>query len=241
MDIWNDEQTMMVLHGGQVLEDYNPNESSKIRKRILQYHWNHDQLMFKTLVILKPKEHKQIILDLHIEIGHFGERCKLVEVNKRYYWHNRTNEVKVVVRSCKQCQLVRRTGSIRSEIEELRTIPILNQFYQVALNTNGHLPKTNSGNKYIFVAVDHYSKWVEAKAIANHGVKTTARFLEDEIICSIGVPKHVLKDNGGEWGAEFDQLCKNYGIDHQYTAPWWPGCNGMAKRLVKTDDLCKEG
>ncbi len=42
MDIWNDEQTMTVLHGRQVLEDYNLSESSRIRKRILQFHWNHD-------------------------------------------------------------------------------------------------------------------------------------------------------------------------------------------------------
>ncbi len=78
--------------------------------------------------------------------------------------------------------------------------------------------KTNSGNKYILVAIDHYSKWVEAKAIIDHGVKTITRFLEDEIICSIGVPNHVLTDNGGKWATKFDQLCKNYGIDHQYIA-----------------------
>ncbi len=71
--------------------------------------------------------------------------------------------------------------------------------------------------------------------------KTNNGFLS-HVVSKEGIqPKHVLKDNGGEWGAEFNQLCKNYGIDHQYTAPWWPGCNGMAKRLVKTDDLCKEG
>jgi hypothetical protein len=51
MDIWN-EQTMMVLHGP------NPCEINMIRKRVLQYHWNHDQLMFKTLVVPKQKKQK---------------------------------------------------------------------------------------------------------------------------------------------------------------------------------------
>jgi len=88
MDIWNDEQIMTMLHGRQVLEDCNLSEISKIRKRILQYHWNHDQLMFKTLVVPKPKERKQIILDLHTEIGHFGEGSKLPKMNKCYYWDN---------------------------------------------------------------------------------------------------------------------------------------------------------
>jgi hypothetical protein len=88
MDIWNDEQIMTVLHGGQVPEDCNLSESSKINKRILQYHWNHDQLMFKTLIVPKPEERKQIILDLYTEIGHFGEGSTHPEMNKCYYWHN---------------------------------------------------------------------------------------------------------------------------------------------------------
>jgi len=41
---------------------------------------------------------------------------------------------------------------------------------------------TKSGNKYILVAIDHYSKWCEAKAVADHGAKTASKFLEDEII-----------------------------------------------------------
>jgi hypothetical protein len=54
------------------------------------------------------------------------------------------------------------------------------------------------------MAIDHYSKWCEAKVIADHGAKTIATFLEDEIICRYGVAKFVLTNNGGEWAAEFD-------------------------------------
>ncbi len=107
-------------------------------------------------------------------------------------------------------------------------------FYRVAMDTAGPLPKTKSGNIYILVAIDHYSKWCEAKAVADHGAKTAARFLEDDVICRYGVPKFVLTDNGGEWATEFDAMCKDYGIHHQHTTPQWPQCNGMAEHLIKT-------
>jgi len=38
MDIWSDEQTTMMLHGRQLLDDWSPSENSKTRKIILQYH-----------------------------------------------------------------------------------------------------------------------------------------------------------------------------------------------------------
>jgi hypothetical protein len=129
---------------------------------------------------------------------------------------------------------VRSSGSIRSGDEQLKNIPVCDLFYRVALDTAGPLPETRSGNRYILVAIDHYSKWCEARAVADHGAKTAARFLEDEIICRYGVPKFVLTDNGGEWAAEFDVMCRNYAIQHQRTAPQWPQCNGMAKCMIKT-------
>jgi hypothetical protein len=102
------------------------------------------------------------------------------------------------------------------------------------MDTTRPLPKTKSGNKYILVAIDHYSKWCEAKVVVDHGVKIVARFLKDDIICKYGVPKFVLIDNGGEWAIEFDVMCKDYGIHHQHIAFQWPQCNGMVERLIKT-------
>jgi hypothetical protein len=113
-------------------------------------------------------------------------------------------------------------GNIRSGDEQLKSIPICDLIYKVALDTAGPLPKIKSSNKYILVVIDHYSKWCEAKAVADHGAKTAARFLEDDLIYRYGVPKFILTDNGGEWGVEFDTMCKEYAIQHQHTAPQWP-------------------
>jgi hypothetical protein len=65
---------------------------------------------------------------------------------------------------------------------------------------------------YALVAIDHYSKWCEARPIKDHDVTIAARILEEEIICRFGVPKFILIDNGGEWMVEFDLMCIKYGI-----------------------------
>lgn len=84
--------------------------------------------------------------------------------------------------------------------------------YRVTLDTTRPLPKTTQGNKYILVAIDHYSKWCETKAIYDHITNMIARFLEEDIICRYGVLKFMLTNNGGEWSTKINNLCKVYGI-----------------------------
>jgi hypothetical protein len=191
-------------------------------------------MFFKTLFVPKPEERVSLVKQMHEDLGYFDEQRTLAEIRRKYFWHNRTADVKAVIRGCQQCQLVRSSSSIRSGDEQLKSIPVCDLFHRVALDTTRPLPETTSGNKYILVAIDHYSKWCEAKAVADHGAKMTARFLEDELICRYGVPKFVLTNNGGEWAAEFDVICKDYAIQHQRTAPQWLQCNGMAERMIKT-------
>jgi hypothetical protein len=75
------------------------------------------------------------------------------------------------------------------------------------LNIVGPLPKTINGNKYVIVAIDHYSKWCEMQPINEHDVLTIPKFLEDEIICRYGVVKYILTNNGSEWMKEFAETC----------------------------------
>ncbi len=83
-------------------------------------------------------------------------------------------------------------------MEDLRNIPIRDLFYRIALDTTGPLRETNKGNKYILFAIGHYFKWCKTKAIPDHTLATTTRFLKKYIIYRYGVPNFILSDNGGE-------------------------------------------
>jgi hypothetical protein len=85
---------------------------------------------------------------------------------------------------------------MRSNIEEMKSIPICNLFYHVALDTTKPLLETTNGNNYVLVAIDHYSKWCETQPVKKHDAYTDAKFLEDEVICRYGVIKYILTDNG---------------------------------------------
>ncbi len=233
-DIWEDEICLGLLKEGVIPDTVDLQVSKRARKRATYYCWKDEKLYFKGLYVPKPEERMELVSQMHEDLGHFGEQRTLAEICRRYFWNNRTECVKAVVKMCQQCQLVKSVGSVRSGDERLKSIPICDLFHRDALDTAGPLPETKSGNKYILVAIDHYSKWCEAKAVADHGAKTAAKFLEDDLICRYGVPRFVLTDNGGEWGAEFDVMCKDYAIQHERTSPQWPQCNGMAECMIKT-------
>ncbi len=234
INIWEDAVCLGLVKNGVLPDSVDLEESKRARKRVNNYCWKEHMLYFKGLLVPKPEERISLVSQMHEDLGHFGEQRMLAEIRQRYFWHHRTEDVKAVVRSCQQCQLVRSKGNIHSGDEQLKSIPICDLFHRVALDIAGPLPETKSGNRYILVAIDHYSKWCEAKAVADHSAKTTSRFLEDDIICKYGIPRFILTDNGGEWAAEFEMMCKDYRIQHQRIAPQWPQCNGMAERMIKT-------
>jgi len=66
-------------------------------------------------------------------------------------------QVKEMVKACKECQMVKRIGNIRLDVEDLKNIPICDLFYIVALNIAKSFLETKRGNKCILVVIDHYS------------------------------------------------------------------------------------
>jgi len=129
VDIWEDTNCLTFLKGG-VLPDVVDSEGGKrIKKRASNYCWKEHKLFFKALLVLKPEERVSLVRWMHEDLGHFGEQRTLVEVRRRYFWHNRTEDVKAVVRGCQQCQLVRSSGNIQSGDEQLKSIPVCNLFH----------------------------------------------------------------------------------------------------------------
>ena len=60
-------------------------------------------------------------------------------------------------------------------------------------------PATPSGAQNVIVAVDPYSKWVEASPVDNLTSHEAANWLHSQIVCRYGVPYCIRTDRGVEY------------------------------------------
>ncbi|PKI36196.1 hypothetical protein CRG98_043413, partial [Punica granatum] len=56
-------------------------------------------------------------------------------------------------------------------------------------------PKASNGHLFILVAIDYFTKWIEAITLASVTTKAVARFLKCNIIARYGVPATIITDN----------------------------------------------
>ncbi|CAK9266640.1 unnamed protein product [Sphagnum jensenii] len=84
-DIWEDVSCMELLQGGALPATVDPLESKRARKRILNYHWQGQSLYFKGLLVPKPEDHIGLVVQMHKDLGHFGEERTLAEVCRRAF------------------------------------------------------------------------------------------------------------------------------------------------------------
>jgi hypothetical protein len=81
----------------------------------------------------------------------------------------------------------------------------------MGLDLLGPLPPAQGNLKYVVVAVECFSKWIEAKPLATITSVTVQKFFWQNIVCRFGVPKAITVDNGTQFDAEtfkdfYDQI-----------------------------------
>jgi transposase InsO family protein len=167
--------------------------------------------------------------------AHLGIDAVFEKARERYYWPQMYDDIRDYVETCDICQ---KRGSQKRK-EELIPLTIRDPFYRIGIDIKGPLPRTSKGNRYIIVAMDYFTKWPEAKAIADIKAGTVAKFIYEEIICRHGVPKEILSDRGTSFVNQvIDELCKNFQTKHRLTSPYRPQTNGMVERFNRTLGEC---
>jgi hypothetical protein len=212
-----------------------------IRKNSTQYIYQHNTLFKKTKdglrKVILPDQVESILYHFHTDMSsaHLGIDAVLGKIKDRYYWPQMGDDVKEYIKTCNICQ--RRGHANRRE--ELIPIPVHGPFYRIGIDIKGPLPITSSGNRYIIVAMDYFTKWPEAKAIPNMKAETVAKFIYEEIICRHGVPQEILSDRGTSFiNKLIDELCQTYQTKHRLTSAYRPQTNGMVERFNRTIGEC---
>jgi hypothetical protein len=95
----------------------------------------------------------------------------------------------------------------------------------------GPLPPAQGNLKYVAVAVEYFSKWIEAKPLATITSTTVHKFFWQNIVCRFGVPKAIMVDNVTQFDAEtFKTFCDQIGTKIHFASVIHLESNGLVER-----------
>ena len=94
-------------------------------------------------------------------------------------------------------------------------------------------PKSSNGHEYILVAIDYFTKWVEATSYVGLTAVRVAKFIRSHIIYRYGVPHELISDRGAHFRGEVDTLVQEYGIQHHRSSAYRPQNNGAVEAANK--------
>ena len=147
-----------------------------------------------------------------------------------YWWPHLVRDVKLYVGSCDQCQ---RTGApaFRNHWPLTPVIPIA-PFEKWGIDFVGPInPVSSRRNRYIILATDYATKWVEAKPTRKNDAATAANFLFEDIMMRFGHPLELVSDRGTHFLNDvIYDITTKYLINHRKTTPYNPKANGLTER-----------
>ncbi|GJX52454.1 reverse transcriptase domain-containing protein [Tanacetum coccineum] len=135
-----------------------------------------------------------------------------------FFWPTIYKDAYELIKSCDACQ---RQGKILHRDEMLQNaIQVCEIFNVWGIDFMGPFPSSR-GNKYILVAVDYLSKWVEAKALPTNNVRVVVKFLKS-LFSRFGAPRAIISDRGTHFcNDKFDKVMSKYGVTHRENRASW--------------------
>ncbi|KAL0430801.1 UNVERIFIED_CONTAM: Pol polyprotein [Sesamum radiatum] len=103
-------------------------------------------------------------------------------------------------------------------------------FDQWGIDILGPFPPAVAQKKFIIVAVEYFTKWVEAEKLAKKSEKEVINFVWKNIICRFGIPRVLISDNGTQFqGKAIMAWCKELKIQQDFIAVGNPQVNDQTK------------
>ena len=104
----------------------------------------------------------------------------------------------------------------------------------VGVDILGPFPIAPGQVKFLAVAVDYFTKWIEAEPLARITANNLIKFFKKSILSRFDIPEVMVSDNGTQFtDKKFRELMKDLGIKHHFTSVEHPQTNGQAEATNK--------
>uniref|UniRef100_A0AAZ1X8S4 Gypsy retrotransposon integrase-like protein 1 n=1 Tax=Oreochromis aureus TaxID=47969 RepID=A0AAZ1X8S4_OREAU len=186
------------------------------------------------LQLLVPRLLRSQVLELvhgSVGAGHYGNAKTLRRLRGRFYWPGCRRDVELHVHCCDTC-------TAQKGPTQRSTAPL--QQYLVGapmerVDVLGPFPVTESGNRYVLVVMDYFTKWPEAYAVPDQSATTTAERLVEEMFACFGVLAELHSDQGRNFESKvFGEICRQLGVEKTRTTPLHPQSDGLVERFNRT-------
>jgi hypothetical protein len=145
-----------------------------------------------------------------------------------FYWPTASRNVELLVKHCNGCQ--RFSKHRHTPAAALKTIPLTWPFVVLGLDMVGPFKTAPGGLTHLKVAVDKFTKWIEAKPIKKLDGSSTIKFF-NEITTRYGVPHSIITDNRTNFAkGVFTEYCSQKGIRLDLAVVAHPQSNGQVEK-----------
>ncbi|GJV45233.1 reverse transcriptase domain-containing protein [Tanacetum coccineum] len=130
---------------------------------------------------------------------HSGPRSVVAKaIQTGYYWPTMHTDARKLIRECNDCQVHR--PILRNLQQNLTPITSPWPFYNWGIDIAGPFSEGPGKVKFLILAIDYFTKWIEAKPVATITGNQVKKFIWDNIVCWFGLPGEIVSDNGKQFG-----------------------------------------
>ncbi|XP_061993416.1 uncharacterized protein LOC133711286 [Rosa rugosa] len=162
-----------------------------------------------------------------------GPKMRWVLRRHGYYWPSILKDCIKFAKGCQDFQAHGPVQHIPNIPMHLIIKPWLARGWALDLIGMIH-PHSSLQHKFIIVATNFFTKWVEAEPLKEASGATIRQFIFNHIICWFGIPEVLVSDRGETFmGREVEQLVADLGIQFIHSTPYYAQSNGQAEASNK--------
>ncbi|RDY04690.1 Retrovirus-related Pol polyprotein, partial [Mucuna pruriens] len=182
------------------------------------------------------KEENEILEEIHEGVfGTYANRLNMARkiLRARYYWAKMETDCCEHVRRCHKCQIY--VDNIKTPPTPLNVLSAPWPFALWGIDVIRLIePKASNGHRFILVAIDYFTKWVEATSYPNVTKNVVVKFVKRDFICRYGLPSRIITSNETNLNNKMiTVLCEQFKIRHHRFTSYWPKVNGAVEAANK--------